>query len=233
MWYTDGLQASVDDVAGDGCRGMVVSDLAFPSSLGLTATWTLPAAYKQMNDLDASGCLSDDERDEDGDLLTNFDEISGRMSSAAWWAAKYTTEGTYPDAVDGGSITGTNWLDADTDGDKIVDGLDDQDHDDLLNIEELTRGPAVSQGTHSGLWVNPFNPCLPWRQSATCDLHPPINAEWAPFKNGGAAAPWPMYRSWDGAPVYHDDVANWGENKDNPKPPAHLIPMPGTPYVAQ
>jgi hypothetical protein len=42
------------------------------------------------------GCLSDDERDEDGDLLANFDEVGGRMSSAAWWTTQYSTEGTYP-----------------------------------------------------------------------------------------------------------------------------------------
>jgi hypothetical protein len=29
------------------------------------------------------GCLSDDERDEDGDLLASLDQVGGRMSSAA------------------------------------------------------------------------------------------------------------------------------------------------------
>jgi hypothetical protein len=228
MWYSDGLQASVDSSATDGCRGMVVTDLAFPSPLGLSATWTMPDDYKQMLDLNGDGCLSDDERDEDGDLLTNFDEIAGRMSGAAWWASTYEGEGTYPDAS-GGSIAGTDWLDPDTDGDTVVDGLDDQDHDDLLNIEELTRGNALGGADHNGLWVNPFNPCLPWRQSATCDKHPPIGADWAPF-GGSPLRTWPMYRSWGAAPVYHDDVTGWVENEDNPAPPAHLIPMPGKPY---
>jgi hypothetical protein len=83
--------------------------------------------------------------------------------------------------------------------------------------------------------VNPFDPCLPWVQSATCDKHPPFNPGWAPFKVAATSAPSPMYRSWtraavDTAPVYHDDVTGWVENEDNPKPPAHLIPVPGEPY---
>src|SRR3954463_13725200 len=97
------------------------------------------------------------------------------MSNAAWWESEYV-EGIYPDAQPGtGWITGTEWLDADTDGDAIVEGLDDQDNADFLNIEELERGNKVGSGNHNGLWVNPFNPCLPWRQSAGCDIHPPFN----------------------------------------------------------
>jgi hypothetical protein len=222
MWYSDGLQSSVDSDPSDSCNGMTSTDIVFPSNLGLTATWTIPTDYLQMRDLDGNGCLSDDERDEDGDLLTNFDEISGRMSGATWWKSEYG-EGIYPDAdPDAGWIKGTNWLDPDTDGDSIVDGLDDQDNDDLLNIEELERGNEVGSGDHNGLWVNPFNPCLPWRQSAGCDIHPPFNAAWPPF-DPSISTTWPMYRAWNGHPVYNDDVVGWV----NAVPPAHLIPMPG------
>jgi hypothetical protein len=181
-----------------------------------------------MRDLNGNGCLTDDERDEDGDLLTNFDEIAGRMSGAGWWQSTYG-EGIYPDAdPNSGWIQGTQWLDADTDGDGIVDGLDDQDNDDLLNVEELVRGHKVGSGDHNGLWVDPFNPCLPWRQSAGCDIHPPFDPGYAPF--AVPATTWPMYRSYGSMPVYHDDVAGWVQDEDNPVPPAHLIPMPGAPY---
>jgi hypothetical protein len=221
MWYSDGLQSSVDSVPTDSCDGMTSDDVVLPGNLGLTVTWTVPTAYLQMRDLNNNGCLSDDERDEDGDLLTNYDEIRGRMSGGIWWTKEYEGEGIYPDADldNGGWIDGTDWLDADTDGDGIVDGLDDQDNDDLLNIEELERGHDVSNADHNGLWVNPFNPCLPWRQAAGCDIHPPFDATWPPFAD--VATKWPMYRAFDGNAVYNDAV--------NPVPPAHLIPMPGTP----
>jgi hypothetical protein len=135
MWYSDGLQSSVDDVLGDGCVGMTVTPLTLPADLGLAASWTMRPEYERMHDLRADNCLSDDERDEDADLLTNFDEIAGRMPAASWWASEYKEEGVYPDAPGG-----TQWLDRDTDGDGIADGIDDQDHDDFLNIEEIERG---------------------------------------------------------------------------------------------
>jgi hypothetical protein len=52
-----------------------------------------------------------------------------------YWKAKYSEEvgGTPYD-------NGLDWLDPDSDGDGTIDGLDDQDFDDYLNIEELTRG---------------------------------------------------------------------------------------------
>jgi hypothetical protein len=237
MWYSDGHQASVDSDPSDGCRGMTVTPLDWPTSMGITVNWgAFPVDYRLIHDLDGDGCLADDERDEDHDLLSNFDEVAGRMMGAGWWASKYIAEGTYPDAdvVNGGWIAGTEWLDADTDGDAIVDGLDDQDHDDFLNIEELERGhDNVDYADHNGLWVNPFNPCLPWPNAATCDRHPPFEPSWAPFKT--VTKTWPIYRTYAGMPghpVYHDTVAGWVENEDNPVPPAHLIPVPGEPYAS-
>ena len=79
------------------------------------------------------------------------------------------------------TYSGTSWLDGDTDGDGIYDGMDDNDHDDFWNAEEIesaapgastTQGPIVRPSPwHTGLWVNPFNPCLPNRNSRTCPVY--------------------------------------------------------------
>ncbi|HEV2874383.1 MAG TPA: IPT/TIG domain-containing protein [Thermoleophilaceae bacterium] len=45
-------------------------------------------------DLDGSGFLSDQERDEDADGMLNFDENTGRMQ-AGWWSSCYTAERAY------------------------------------------------------------------------------------------------------------------------------------------
>ncbi|MEX1141688.1 MAG: hypothetical protein WD993_02240 [Thermoleophilaceae bacterium] len=141
------------------------------------------------------GYLSDDERDEDADGLTNFDEAHGRMTSE-YWATCYAGEVPF-----GIGYAGTDPTDADSDGDGVRDGADDQDHDDIPNIMELSRLAA------SGLWdglrhcvpaeglpsppdthhpdaygrVNPFNPCLPAELSRTCTLHPGFADNAAPY----------------------------------------------------
>lgn len=141
------------------------------------------------------GWLSDDERDEDADGLTNFDEMHGRMTPG-WWASCYASEATF-----GIPYAGTDATDPDSDGDGIRDGADDQDHDDIPNLMELSRIAA------SGLWdaqgecvpleglpsppdtnhpdaygrVNPFNPCLPAELSRTCSLHPGFADSAAPY----------------------------------------------------
>ena len=69
------------------------------------------------------------------------------------------------------------------------DGADDQDHDDVPNVMELSRTPPPGWTTRAGRLctpredpplprrllaperygrVNPFNPCLPNTQSRTC-----------------------------------------------------------------
>lgn len=88
------------------------------------------------------GTLEDDERDFDGDGISNIYEY--RMAEFEPW------EG-YP-----GTIR-PNFLDRDTDGDGVADGADDQDHDDISNIVEFMQGT----------WV--MNPCDPLnRLSRTC-----------------------------------------------------------------
>jgi hypothetical protein len=139
-------------------------------------------------DLDSDGKLSDDERDEDADGLTNYDEAHGRLLPG-YWNGCYAAETPYPVAYAGTSLT-----DPDTDGDGVRDGADDQDHDDLPNVAEMSRNAAsghpivhscsdkdaVKYGGDLGR-VNPFNPCEPNPDARTCTRHPGLSGAPAPF----------------------------------------------------
>ncbi len=126
----------------------------------------------QWEDLNGDGILTDDEKDVDGDGLTNWDEAHGRMTPQ-WWTTIFTGEKPYPLAY-----LQTDWLDPDTDGDGLPDGADDVDHDGYTNALEVSREVT-------GWWVQPFNPCLPDPHSITCSLHPPPpDAAYPPFSPG-------------------------------------------------
>jgi hypothetical protein len=137
---------------------------------GRTATPANPDLARL--DLDHDGRLTDDEKDEDHDLLGNWVEYAGPMRTA-WWAAMYSSEAQYVGAAGASLLYETSFLDADSDGDGVIDGLDDQDHDGYSNRDELIRGP---------LWMHVYNPCLPNPYSRVCTLHPPISGAWAPFQ---------------------------------------------------
>ena len=167
------------------------------------------AGELEYADYNGNALLADDERDEDADGITNYDETHGRMTPG-YWAACYKMESPYSI-----SYAGTSVDDADSDGDGVRDGADDQDHDDIPNHMELSRLDA------SGHWdaqsgspcrisdsiafdetdsngdgkpdnpkrlpdhfygrVNPFNPCLPAQNSRTCTSHPSFEGSGAPF----------------------------------------------------
>jgi hypothetical protein len=157
----------------------------------------------------ANGWISDNERDEDADGLSNYDETHGRMTPE-FWAGCYSMEKPY-----GIGYAASKVDDADSDGDTVLDGADDQDHDDIPNIMELSRivasglndtqegsacrvapgivfdqtdangdgkpdNPNALHPTAYGR-VNPFNPCLPAKNSRTCTLHPGVSGAAAPF----------------------------------------------------
>jgi hypothetical protein len=89
---------------------------------------------------DAGTYLSDDERDEDADGLSNLDEISSRMTRK-YWETCYGLE-AMPKARPGEENAPLSPFDADSDGDGVRDGADDLDHDDFPNIMELSRKRA-------------------------------------------------------------------------------------------
>jgi hypothetical protein len=165
MVYSDGLQKSLDPPP------------AAPADPLLN--WVL--------DQDEDGVLSDGERDADGDGLGNWDELRGRFVES-WWVETYKDpqESKYPEEfgnfLDNDDIPARNaHVDPDIDGDGVLDGADDQDHDGLTNQFEIRRpGDWVADAimgfpTASNPWayVNPFNPCKPFR-SARCHEHPPF-----------------------------------------------------------
>jgi hypothetical protein len=141
------------------------------------------------------GWLSDDERDEDADGLSNHNEAHGRMRGD-YWSSRYSRENPFPLAY-----AGTEFDDDDTDGDTVRDGADDQDFDDIPNIMELSRKQATGRPfddpeldkdlgneipAHGR--VDPFNPCLPDTNSRTCPRYVPFSEPWAPF-DGPAYGP--------------------------------------------
>ena len=103
--------------------------------------------------------------------------------TAKWW----TDAATRRRSRSRSSTTGTDVADPDTDGDGVRDGADDQDHDDIPNVMELSRiaasgindtngqeckasaDPALGSPEHhpdAFGRMNPFNPCLPATWSA-------------------------------------------------------------------
>ena len=148
------------------------------------------------------GFLSDDERDEDADGLTNYDETHGRMTQE-YWKGCYKREAPWHIGY-----SQTSHVDSDSDGDGVLDGADDQDFDDIPNVMELSRNAASGlDDTEGGMQcvarsepplpetehhpddygrVNPFNPCLPNIRSRTCPK----------FVNESLGAPWDGSPNW-------------------------------------
>jgi hypothetical protein len=100
-------------------------------------------------DLDRDGYLSDNERDEDADGLPNWAERHGPTSHASWWTSCYKDAGEKAYPVD---YAGTDFVNPDTDGDGVRDGADDQDHDDVPNVMELSRLAAFNK--HGDVYPN-------------------------------------------------------------------------------
>jgi hypothetical protein len=139
-------------------------------------------------DMNGDGWLTDDERDEDADGLNNFFESHGELRGNGWWETYYPREKKFAIAY-----AGTNLADPDTDGDGVLDGADDQDHDDVPNLVEISRKQVTGRaydakdldvdagiGTPVYGRVQPFNPCEPFVDSRTCPIHVEEN-EFAPF----------------------------------------------------
>jgi hypothetical protein len=129
-------------------------------------------------DLDRDGNLTDDERDFDGDGLSNMVEFN-YTGTQEWWKTidwKYKPHGPpTPGAVsyiepayELRAFSDPDPVDPDSDGDGILDGADDQDNDGWSNFVEMQLGR-----NRSGYRVQPFNPCLP-------DPHARVCSRWVP-----------------------------------------------------
>lgn len=138
---------------------------------------TLDLSYSAGLKRSVPGPVNDDFRDADGDALGNWDEFNGRMTPG-WWSAAYKTEKPYTEPYQG-----TSPIDPDSDGDGLLDGADDTDHDLWTNVQELSREvPVGAPGNGVSYYrVQPFNPCLPDYNSPTCSEHPPFENPYPPF----------------------------------------------------
>ncbi|HEU4974258.1 MAG TPA: hypothetical protein VFT50_04170 [Baekduia sp.] len=122
-------------------------------------------------DLDGDGNLTDDERDADGDGLSNEVELN-LTGLQTWWDKAYKDEKPYTIA----KFVQPSATDEDTDGDGIADGLDDQDHDGWDNVAEMQ-----DPGRASGYRIQPYNPCLPDPYARTCSRYATFDDPWPPF----------------------------------------------------
>jgi hypothetical protein len=136
--------------------------------------------------------LTDDEKDIDGDGLSNYQEAHGPLSAPSWWTADDISKN---DGIYYIPYSGTNWLDRDTDGDTVPDGSDDQDFDGYTNIEEswswyiAPRFENFANTHHVHINVHAFNPCLPNVGSPACTRYIQ-NPTYAPFKPGSRGPSW-------------------------------------------
>jgi hypothetical protein len=140
-------------------------------------------------DLDGDNNLTDDERDADGDGLSNVVELRFR-GTKSWWEKAYKDEKPYTDTT----FYELEMTDPDVDGDTLLDGADDQDHDGWSNYQEMqvnARG-VVNATFGYPVRVQPYNPCLPDPYSRTCSRYVPFENAWPPFDDSeplGAALP--------------------------------------------
>lgn len=192
---------------GDQTTGPVQSVASYPD---------VNPSYAQYADTNGDGVVQDDEKDADNDGLPNWDELYGHETQSWWnaWSSKHN-EVPYPQTY--GAL---DWLNPDTDGDGLVDGVDDQDHDGYANFEEISRDFATRYfRTHNAFgWdpanslndivrslvpatavtavVNPFNPCLPDPTEGSCMKHPPMDGAPSPFSGSPSSGGGPHQLEW-------------------------------------
>jgi hypothetical protein len=169
-----------------------------------------PLNYSDGNPYTGGTATRDGNKDVDNDGLTNVQETTGTMR-IAWWAQEYNgtiepKETPYPDAAR--RFAEPSFIDPDTDGDGILDGNDDQDHDGYPNWFESSRPldwkdkytsatlfpfPATPGHDNPLARVNPFNPCKPVYSDACHNPAPQgyydPGEDWANNVTGATAPP--------------------------------------------
>lgn len=194
LGYSDGTQTSRpgEIPAVPAWRGPSY-DLPAPSA-------SFPATF----DLHGDAPWRDDERDADGDGLSNWLESARGPRESTWWGALWASDrykieawpkaipacGQAPGLFSARPFAALDLADADVDGDSLLDGEDDQDNDDVINIVEVYEAlydldgngqaacgfpdiPSISFDGEERV-VNPFNPCAPNPSSRTCPPYQPL-----------------------------------------------------------
>jgi hypothetical protein len=183
-----------------GLYGGTPPSQAFPDTYNIHGDGVWPGS---SNDV-----WRDDERDADGDGLANWIEAARGPGRPSWWAGFYAQNGTKaepwpkvhcgqePGAFTARPFAELDVADPDVDGDSLLDGEDDQDNDDVINIRELYETvydldgsgvavcgadiyPAIDMDPGPGVdpWaVNAFNPCAPNPDSRTCHDYKPFGS---------------------------------------------------------
>lgn len=188
--YPNGLDKSDADIDHDGDGLSLRNEFKAWKFTGSP----VPLSYSDGSQYTSGSATLDSDKDVDADGATNYSEVSGPLSGPAYWTAYVTdnrcslsyVESTYP----GPRYQGLDFVDPDSDGDGLLDGADDIDHDGLTNAEEGRQrrddwcAVYVSEGPgppHSGGLTpdrfarhDPFNPCKPV-YSAACHKFVPLN----------------------------------------------------------
>jgi hypothetical protein len=120
-----------------------------------------PATFNLWGD----GAWRDDERDADGDGLSNWLESANGPGRPGYWPGfwKVTARsiepwkkteycGERPGEFDQRPFAALDLADADVDGDTMLDGEDDQDNDDVNNITELYEVVYDLDGNGQPIW---------------------------------------------------------------------------------
>lgn len=201
LGYSDGTKFSRDDETPSNppWRSGNFPDYGLPHP---TTYFSYPSDFNLHGD----GAWRDDERDADVDGLSNWLESARGPSKNAWWKGFWAQEaiqiepwkkksycGVRPGYFDERPFAELDLADGDVDGDSLLDGEDDQDSDDYVNIKELYELSYDWDGNGNPAWcawgagviptldvagvdvpVNAFNPCVPNPDSRTC-------ADYIPF----------------------------------------------------
>jgi hypothetical protein len=189
----------------DGAAAAPSSALGYSDGTKLSRPNDAPAAPALFDDPE----WRDSERDADGDGLANWLESAGGPSTNNWWKGWFGSKHFQPTVepwknkeycgyrfghFDQRPFADFDLADGDVDGDGLLDGADDQDSDDVINIVELYEtktdldgngqpafcgwGPGVVPTINFGgvtAPVNAMNPCAPNPKSRTCQDFIPFN----------------------------------------------------------
>jgi IPT/TIG domain len=198
LGYSDGTKYSRSDEAPG------VPQWRGPS-YGLPAPTGFPGLYNFRAYDDSTGVWRDDERDADSDGLANWLESARGPGQNSWWSGYWAQDGfsveAWPKRLGDAGTDPTcaqepgyftqrpfaelDLADSDVDGDRLLDGEDDQDNDDYTNIQELYElfdNSPEDQGVCGLVWmptigslaVNAYNPCAPNELSRTCEDYKPF-----------------------------------------------------------